>query len=267
MPSRKPADSDRIDPRYIVPGLSRGLALLQLFPRSKPAKTLAELAAGLGLTRSATYRLVYTLEADGFIARDPETRRYRLTSKTLDLGFEYLHAQPITETAQPFLRTLSDRTNAAAHVAILDGWHCVYVARALPNAGLVSNLQLGARQPAHTTSSGRVMLAHQDEEQLHSIYDTLRKEARGAQAVASAEEFNSQIAADRKRGYVFHRSIIDPGIVSLAFPIRGHDSRVVAAVTVIVPEKHAEAVGGEKTLRPMVYETADAISRKIGYRG
>ncbi len=80
-----------------MPGLSRGLALLQLFPRSKPAKTLAELAAGLGLSRSATYRLVYTLEADGFIARDAETRRYRLTSKTLDLGFEYLHAQPITE--------------------------------------------------------------------------------------------------------------------------------------------------------------------------
>lgn len=267
MPSRKPADDDHIDPRYIVPGLSRGLALLQLFPRSKPAKTLAELAAGLGLTRSATYRLVYTLEADGFIARDPETRRYRLTSKTLDLGFEYLHAQPITETAQPFLRALSDRTNAAAHIAILDGWHAVYLARALPNAGLVSNLQLGARLPAHTTSSGRIMLAYQDEERLREIFDAMRKEVRGAHAVPTAQDFNNQIAADRKRGYVFHHSTVDPGLVSLAFPIRDHDSRVVAAVTVIVPEKLSDAIGGERALRPMVYETADAISRKIGYRG
>ena len=267
MPSRKPTDADRIDPRYIVPGLSRGLALLQLFPRSKPAKTLAELAAGLGLTRSATYRLVYTLEADGFIARDSETRRYRLTSKTLDLGFEYLHAQPITETAQPFLRALSDRTNSAAHVAILDGWHAVYLARALPNAGLVSNLQLGARLPAHMTSSGRVMLAHQDEARLQAIYERLRKDARGTQSAPSAQDFNSQIAADRKRGYVFHRSIVDPGLVSLACPIRDHDSRVVAAVTVIVPEKLSDAIGGERALRPMVHEAADAISRKIGYRG
>jgi DNA-binding IclR family transcriptional regulator len=53
----------------------------------------------------------------------------------------------------------------------------------------------------------------------------------------------------------------------LAFPIRDHDSRVVAAVTVIVPEKLSDAIGGERALRPMVYETADAISRKIGYRG
>lgn len=266
MPTRK-NDADPIDPRYIVPGLSRGLALLRLFPRSKPAKTLAELAAGLGLTRSATYRLVYTLEADGFIARDPETRRYRLTSQTLDLGFEYLHAQPITETAQPFLRTLSDRTNAAAHVAILDGWHAVYLARALPNAGLVSNLQLGARLPAHTTSSGRIMLAHQDEQRLRAIYDRLRKELRGAPSVPPVQDFSNQIAADRKRGYVFHHSIVDPGLVSLAFPVRDHESRVVAAVTVIVPEKLSETLGGERALRPIVHEAADAISRKIGYRG
>jgi IclR family pca regulon transcriptional regulator len=267
MPTRKSTETDRIDPRYIVPGLSRGLALLQLFPRSKPAKTLAELAAGLGLTRSATYRLVYTLEADGFIARDSETRRYRLTSQTLDLGFEYLHAQPITEIAQPFLRALSDRTSAAAHVAILDGWHCVYLARAVPNAGLVSNLQLGARLPAHTTSSGRVMLAHQEEERLRSVYENLRKDSRNTRGVPTAQEFNAQAAGDRKRGYVFHHSTVDPGLVSLAYPIRDHDSRVVAAVTVIVPEKMSDAIGGERALRPMVYETADAISRKIGYRG
>ena len=268
MPSRKePVASDRIDPRYIVPGLSRGLALLQLFPRSKPAKTLAELAAGLGLSRSAAYRLVYTLEADGFIARDSETRRYRLTSKTLDLGFEYLHAQPITEIAQPFLRTLSDRTNAAAHVAILDGWHAVYLARALPNAGLVSNLQLGARLPAHTTSSGRIMLAHQDETRLKTIYDKMRRDSRGMQNAPSSQDFSANIATDRKRGYVFHRSIVDPGLVSLAFPIRDHGSQVVAAVTVIVPEKLSDSLGGEKALRPMVHETSDAISRKIGYRG
>ena len=38
-------------------------------------------------------------------------------------------------------------------------------------------------------------------------------------------------------------------------------------MTVIVPEKLSDTIGGERALRPMVYETADAISRKIGYRG
>jgi DNA-binding IclR family transcriptional regulator len=111
------------------------------------------------------------------------------------------------------------------------------------------------------------MLAHQDEARLRDLHDRLRKELRGAQAVPPLQDFNNQIAVDRKRGYVFHRSTVDPGLVSLAYPIRGHDSRVVAAVTVIVPEKLSDMIGGERALRPMVYETADAISRKIGYRG
>ncbi len=54
--------SDRIDPRYIVPGLSRGLALLQLFPRSKPAKTLVEPTAADLVEKKPQY------EDDKFVA-------------------------------------------------------------------------------------------------------------------------------------------------------------------------------------------------------
>lgn len=117
----KERDPDAVDPRYIVPGLSRGLALLALFTNRRPAQTLAELAAGLSLSRSAAYRLVYTLEKEDFIAREPEGRHYRLTSKVLSLGFEYLNARGIPEIAEPVLRALSDATAAAAYIATLDG--------------------------------------------------------------------------------------------------------------------------------------------------
>ena len=252
-----------------MPGLSRGLALLQLFPRSKPAKTLAELAAGLGLSRSATYRLVYTLEADGFIARDAETRRYRLTSKTLDLGFEYLHAQPITEI----------RAAVSSHVERSQqcGGACRdprRLALRLPRAraaqcrtrqqSATRRTAAGAyhvERPRHARASGRNAAAR-------DLRRAAQGDARHARPPCRSPNSTRQIAADRKRGYVFHKSTVDPGLVSLAFPIRDHDSQVVAAVTVIVPEKLSDTIGGEKALRPMVHETADAISRKrSGYRG
>ena len=151
--TKKP-NRDQIDSRYIVPGLSRGLALLQLFTRHKASKTLLELAEGLDISRSAAFRLTYTLEKDGFIERNAATRRFRPTSKVLTLGFEYFNSQSITELAQPHLRELSDATSASSHVVILDGWHAVYLARLAPPAvGLVSNLQVGSRQPAHLTAS------------------------------------------------------------------------------------------------------------------
>jgi IclR family pca regulon transcriptional regulator len=73
--------------------------------------------------------------------------------------------------------------------------------------------------------------------------------------------------ADRQRGYVFHRSIIDPGLVSLACAIRDHASATIAAVTVVVPEKASDRFGGEQALRPLVADTAAEMSARLGYRG
>jgi IclR family transcriptional regulator, pca regulon regulatory protein len=251
----------------MVPGLSRGLKLLQLFTAARPAQALVEIAAGLSLSRSAAYRLVYTLEKDGFLARDEGTRKYRVTSQTLDLGFEYLHSQTITEVAQPHLRRLSDQTGAAAYVAILDGWHAVYLTRAAPASGLIGNLQIGARLPASATSSGRIMLAFQSDERLAAIHQQARREGRGTQVPAALPELRVQAQEDRRRGHVFHRSTIDPGLVSLACPVRDHASAIAAAVTLVVPETLSNNLGGEKRLQPPVSEAASAISRQLGWRG
>lgn len=265
--TKKSDATDDVDPRYIVPGLARGLALLQLFTRERPARTLAELATGIGLTRSATYRLVYTLDKEGFIAREPEGRHYRITSKALTFGFDYLNSQGVTEIAQPFLRRLSDKASAAAYIVILDGWHAVYLARVVPPVALVSNLQIGARHPAHVTASGRIMLAHQDEERLREVFKLLKQKCRAVPPPASFDALALQAAQDRRRGHVFHASILNPGIASHAAPVRDRGGAVVAAVTLIGPEQHMHKIGGERTLKGLVGETAMAISEKIGYAG
>jgi IclR family pca regulon transcriptional regulator len=258
-------DPDAVDPRYIVPGLARGLALLQLFTRRKPAQTLAELAAGLGLSRSAAYRLVYTLEKEVFIAREPHGRHYRLTAKVLGLGFDYLNARAIPEIAEPVLRSLSDTTSAAAYVVTLDGWHAVYMARVVPAAALVSNLPVGARLPAHVTASGRVLLACQDPERLRDIYKLFKRDCRVVAPPASLEQLLVQAAQDKKRGYVYHRSILNPGVVSCACPVRDKTGAATTAITVIGPEQLMTALGGEKAIKPRIIDAAMAISRKLGY--
>jgi IclR family pca regulon transcriptional regulator len=253
-----------IDPRYIVPGLARGLALLQLFKRKNPAQTLAQLAAGLGLSRSATYRLVYTLEKEGFIAREPGGRLYRVTSEILTLGFEYLNSRGIHGLAEPVLADLSDATSAAAHLVILDRWRAVYVARAVPSVVLVSNLQIGERHPAHVTASGRVLLAHQSPSRLQDIHKAMKRECRTA-PVPSLDELMAEARQDHQRGYVHHRSILSSGVVSLACPVRDREGKVTAAITLIAPDQAFASLGGEKSVRTKVAAAAETISKKLGF--
>ncbi len=253
------------DERYVVPGLSRGLALLQLFTRDNPEQKLTEIAEGLGLSRSATYRLVYTLEKDQFLRRDAVTRRYRLAAKVLSLGFEFLNAEPLTDIAQPHLRRLSDLTRSVAHLVIRDGGEVVYVARVAPPVTLVTNLQIGARLPAHTTATGRILLAFLPDDHLRAIYQQAKTAAEGAQKPASFEALRNTARADRDRGYVFNRSTFDPSVYSLACAVCDRAGDAVAAVNVVAPLSTIENLGGEAELFREVAAAADAISEQIGF--
>ena len=86
--------------RYRVPGLERGLRLLQCFSRDRPVATLADLGRELDLPRTTVFRLAQTLEHMGFLQRAEGSRDYRLGPAVLGLGFEFLASLEITELAR-----------------------------------------------------------------------------------------------------------------------------------------------------------------------
>ncbi|HVV95486.1 MAG TPA: IclR family transcriptional regulator [Hyphomicrobiales bacterium] len=264
-PLRRRGEDESIDERYMIPGLSRGLALLQLFTRDRPEQRLSEIADGLGLSRSATYRLAYTLEKDGFLYRDPVSRSFSLTSKVLSLGFAFLHDQPLTDLAQPFLRAASDAARSASHLVVLERWEAVYLARVSPQVALVSNIPVGTRLPAHVAASGRALLAGLDDQHLRAIYGLLQGECRTVAVPPTFEKFRAATAADRRRGYVYQASRFNPSLVSFACAVRNRTGAVVAAINVVIPETLADEAGGEAALRAIMLDASAGLSRRLGY--
>ena len=66
--------------------LSRGLVLLKALGHDAEGATVSGLADVTGLDRAVLYRLLDTLSEEGFVTRDPDTRRYRLGLSMLELG-------------------------------------------------------------------------------------------------------------------------------------------------------------------------------------
>ena len=78
--------------RYIVPSLVRGLEVLAAFTPERPRLSLAELAAEVGVTRSAMFRIVYTLTQLSFLVHDTKGRVYLLGPAALRLGVGFADA-------------------------------------------------------------------------------------------------------------------------------------------------------------------------------
>ncbi|HEY7987652.1 MAG TPA: helix-turn-helix domain-containing protein [Lapillicoccus sp.] len=100
--------------------LDRGLRLLDLLarPENGAGMTVTALAAALGMSRSAAYRLLGTLESHGYVARLPDGR-VRLGYAVTRLAAAV--APLVRAAATPVLRRLADEVGATAHLTLVDG--------------------------------------------------------------------------------------------------------------------------------------------------
>ena len=253
--------------RYLVPGLVRGLRLLELFDRARPEWNLSELAAAAELPRSTTYRLVVTLTQLGYLENARSRKTYRLSARVLNLGFEYLGSQELVEVAHAPLERLGARIGGSTHLGVLDDTDVVYLLRIAGPSRLASNVRVGTRLPAHATVMGRSLLANHSTEALHARFGDAPLAAATRETATTLDALEAQLSEVRGRGYALSVAGFEAGISSVGAPIRDAGGDVIAAINFIGPDSQ---FGRDRLLAEVVgpvCETAEEISRRLGWNG
>jgi DNA-binding IclR family transcriptional regulator len=262
--ARPTAAETSADDRYLVPALMRGFAILEALTGERREATLSEIASKLGVTRSSAYRLLYTLQHLGYVTHDPRTKTYTLGSQVLHLGYGYLASRDLVEVAMPHLVRLRDRTGWSAHLGELHLREIVYLARVPTRRSIASTVHVGTRLPAHTTTMGRVLLSGLADEDVRELYrDDASRHYKGRQQVALSELL-TQLAEDRANGFVIQNSGHEPGIASIAAPIRDVTGNIVAAINISVVALFTSDAELNGPLKSEVLAAAAAISRDLG---
>ncbi|GIE91954.1 IclR family transcriptional regulator [Actinoplanes regularis] len=252
--------------------LERGLLILSAFADGGLLLGIADLARSVGLNRSTAYRYVATLAKLGYVQQDPDTRKYSLGPRVIDLGFAALASMEVTRVAMRHLQALSDETGCAASMAVLDGQDIVYVERCRSRrAGTMSmdlNLHVGSRLPAYCTSMGKVLLAYREPGTLRALLDRTDLARRGPKTITMREQLTSALARVRQTGIAISDEELAPGLRSIAAPVRDRTGHVVAAINVAVHlttwTAAIESVVGR--LEVPLRRTAAEISARLGYR-
>jgi DNA-binding IclR family transcriptional regulator len=255
------------DERYLVPALVRGLSILSALSSANSNPTLSEVAASLGVTRSSAYRLLYTLGHLGFIEYDARAKTYALGPQVLALGYGYLASRDLTEVAMPHLERLRDRTGWSAHLGELHGREVVYLAR-VPTRRLVSStVHVGTRLPAHATTMGRILLSGLSDDEIRARYQEDLAGPFDLTPFTGTAQLLEQIAADRTSGVVgVQNSGYEPGVASVAAPVRDVTDRIVAAINVSAVAMLLSEAELNGPLKDEVVAAAAMISRDLGRR-
>lgn len=253
----KPGDS-------YVRSFARGLEVLRSFGADAPAQTLSEVAERTGLTRAGARRILLTLLSLGYVS--VEGRLFSLTPKVLELGFAYLSSQPVWSQAQPVMEGLVEELRQSSSVTVLDGNEIVYVLRVPAHRIMSINLGVGSRLPADCTAMGRVLLAGLPDDSLNERVTGMNLVAHTPGTIVDRAALLEEIQQVRIQGWCLASEELEPGLVSIAAPIRGKNGRVVAALNI---SGQARAVTAEHLLKvclPRLLAAAAKINMLTGSR-
>ena len=221
--------------RYIVPALLRGLQLLKQFNAQNKILTGAELSRRLQLPRASVFRMLQTLEHEGFVERVGDSVGYKLSLGILKLGFEYLASLELTEHGKSVVQRLRDESGFAAHLVVRDATEVVFVHKAPGVIASFHSIQVGARLPAHATILGRMLLSDLSLEALKILYPEPELERFTAQTPQNIQDLKRMIDQESAQGYSLSQGGFESGISTLAAPVFDDEHHVIAALSITIP--------------------------------
>jgi DNA-binding IclR family transcriptional regulator len=244
--------------------LLKGLMVLEAVTDvDNPPRTIDELAALVGLTRSNTHRTLQTLMHAGYVAKDEQGGGYRGTIRLFELGARQLAQLDVRKLATPAMRILADKTGETVHLSVLDGFDVVYVDKIDSPQPIRAYSMVGGRAPAYAVATGKALLAYQPASYLDRYSDSFVAHTKAT--LTSMAALKKDLAKAVERGYAMNRGEWREGVGGVAAVVFNNLGEPIAAVGISGPLDRLTAAH-VKEFAPAVISCAQTISHSMGFR-
>lgn len=246
------SDKDFIDT------LAKGLRIIETFELATTRLTLSEVAARAGATRAAARRFLLTLTALGYMRQDG--RHFMLTPKVLVLSRSQLGGNRLFRAAQPLLDAIAESTMESASAAVLTGADILFVARAQSPRPVSINVAVGTRLPAFCTAMGKVLLGELAEPAVRLLLTQTPPRRRSPFTHIDIDEIVAETRRARELGYATSIEEFEPGMNTIAVPVRNPLSDTGLSLGISVPARRMSAQQLLDELLPQLQDAAERLA-------
>lgn len=228
---------------------------------------LTDLGERTGLRPSTAHRLLATLAARGYVIQSPDSGRYALSFKLLELSSTLRErSDRLRSLARPRLETIQRLTGETANLTVVEGRQAVYVDQVASTKLVRIFTQVGRSVPAHTTGAGKAVLAYRGDEAIERLYAHGPLERLTNRTITDLDQLKAELRRVRGRGYAVDREEHEQGVTCIAAAILDDDGTARAAIS--VSGLTTRLLRTEQTdLGELLSMEAREISQALGYAG
>ncbi|MCP4316264.1 MAG: IclR family transcriptional regulator [Hyphomicrobiales bacterium] len=246
---------------YRIAAVDRALSVLEILSE-RGELGVTEMSKELGMTKSLVFRILHTLEARGYVAKDEVRSIYGLGYRAWHLGDEAAKQRGLMLAAEPHMDALRDRFNENVNLVVRDGLNTLVVATRHSRHSMRLYAEPGRHGPLHAGGGSMVLLAYAPADvRQETLAGTLTKYA--SRTITDPMELDRKLARIASDGFHLTRNDLDEGAFSVAVPIYGPGGNVIAAISVAGPVARLDKELQALILKEVLAASA-AISSSLG---
>lgn len=263
-PKREAVVAKSASTRYEVPALTKAIAILDALKESQQGLGWTDICSRVNVPKSSAFLILNTLESHGYVEKN-EAGKYFLGLKLFEVGMMAGHRLDLRRVAKPHMTNLRDQTGFTVHLAIMDKDDAIFIEKIDGTGYIKFATWVGQRVMLHLSSVGKILAAELPEETLEQILHRRGMPERTPNTLTTVPAFKEALAEVRRIGYAIEDEEDEPGIRCVGAPLRDHEGKVAAAISVTALRGDLPATQFNELAR-LVIATANRISNDLGWR-
>jgi len=245
-----------------INSIDRAVKVIEMLSEHPRGLKLTELSSRLDINPSSAHHLLNTLLPYDYIAQDPDTKKYLLGFRFLEISRRIMDNMDIRKVARNYLEALGKETRAAVHLVVLRGNKVVYIDKFDNPGGLSLATYIGFATDPHAAAGGKVLLAELPHKNVKEIYQNRKLKNYGKKTITNLPMLLAELETVRKQGYAIDDEEYYEGVRCIAAPVRS-GGQVVASISVTGSIFTMTMDRIERELKDLVKKTADRISAEM----
>ena len=199
--------------------LKKGIDTL-FFLASRKSAGVTEVAEALNVNKSTAFRILSTFLQADMVEQNKDTQKYKLGPAILRLSRQYYKNFGIIEAAGPVMERLAAEIRESVHLCVLANNSAVIIEQVLSDSRIVVRAKVGSREPLHSSSVGKCLLAFAANEVQKNMLDALDFEVFTEHTIRDRDRLLAEIEKIRTAGFALDNREVSPNIICVAVPIR-----------------------------------------------